>query len=103
MSQIMADQNQSADQRHTKLIFFSDDEHMEREVAYYDALLELKKEFPAQVSNMEILNKKGKWEKEVNSFPSLLLVDHKKVLVKIEGKIKDKEKIVKLLEKQLKQ
>ncbi|KAA6453014.1 hypothetical protein FZC77_01940 [Bacillus swezeyi] len=103
LSQIMADQNQSADQRHTKLIFFSDDEHMEREVAYYDALLELKKEFPAQVSNMEILNKKGKWEKEVNSFPSLLLVDHKKVLVKIEGKIKDKEKIVKLLEKQLKQ
>lgn len=36
-------QHQSTNHRHLKLIFFSDDEHMEQEVAYYDALLDLKK------------------------------------------------------------
>ncbi|MFB6497604.1 hypothetical protein [Bacillus haynesii] len=103
LSHIMPDQHhQSANQRHLKLIFFSDDEHMEQEVAYYDALLDLKKEFPEQVSNMEISHDKGQWKKEVKIFPSLLLVNDKKVLVKIEGKIKDKDKIVKLLQKELK-
>ncbi|MCY9414946.1 hypothetical protein MOF43_21355, partial [Bacillus haynesii] len=95
LSHIMPDQHhQSANQRHLKLLFFSDDEHMEQEVAYYDALLDLKKEFPEQVSNMEISHDKGQWKKEVKIFPSLLLVNDKKVLVKIEGKIKDKDKIV---------
>ncbi|OMI24547.1 hypothetical protein BTA31_22065, partial [Bacillus haynesii] len=103
LSHIMPDQHhQSVNQRHLKLIFFSDDEHMEQEVAYYDALLDLKKEFPEQVSNMEISHDKGQWKKEVKIFPSLLLVNDKKVLVKIEGKIKDKDKIVKLLHKELK-
>lgn len=101
LSHIMPDQHhQSVNQHHLKLIFFSDDEHMEQEVAYYDALLDLKKEFPEQVSNMEISHDKGQWKKEVKIFPSLLLVNDKKVLVKIEGKIKDK--IVKLLQKELK-
>ena len=104
LSHIMPDheQQQSANQRHLKLIFFSDDEHMGQEVAYYDALLDLKKEFPEQVSNMEISHEKGQWKKEVKIFPSLLLVNDKKVLVKIEGKIKDKDKIVRLLQKELK-
>lgn len=103
LSHIMPDQqHQSTNHRHLKLIFFSDDEHMEQEVAYYDALLDLKKEFPEQVSNMEISHEKGQWKKEVKIFPSLLLVHDKKVLVKIEGKIKDKDKIVKLLQKELK-
>ncbi|XBO87139.1 hypothetical protein AAGG52_09550 [Bacillus licheniformis] len=51
---------------------------------------------------MEISHDKGQWKKEVKIFPSLLLVNDKKVLVKIEGKIKDKDKIVKLLQKELK-
>nr|MDH3154712.1 hypothetical protein [Bacillus licheniformis] len=75
---------------------------MEQEVAYYDALLDLKKEFPEQVSSMEISHDKGEWKKEVKVFPSLPLVNDKKVLVKIEGKIKDKDKIVRLLQKELK-
>ncbi|MFN2746063.1 MULTISPECIES: hypothetical protein [Bacillus] len=75
---------------------------MDREIAYYDALMDLKKEYPKQVANMEILEEKGKWKKDVHIFPCLLLVNDKKVLVKIEGKIKDKEKIVKLLKEQLK-
>ncbi|QHZ46651.1 hypothetical protein M654_010250 [Bacillus sp. NSP9.1] len=101
-SQDTEDEHQSDEQPHVKLIFFSDDEHMDREIAYYDALMDLKKEYPKQVANMEILEEKGKWKKDVHIFPCLLLVNDKKVLVKIEGKIKDKEKIVKLLKEQLK-
>ncbi|KKB73975.1 hypothetical protein KM903_17950 [Bacillus glycinifermentans] len=103
LSHISADQNEQNDNTHrVKLLFFSDDEHMEQEVAYYDALMDLKQEFPKQVSGMEILHEKGDWKKDVHTFPSLLLVHDKKVLVKIEGKIKDKAKIVELLRKQLK-
>ncbi|MDA7026313.1 hypothetical protein PJ311_06745 [Bacillus sp. CLL-7-23] len=88
--------------QNVKLLFFSDNDHIEREVTYYDALLELKKKHPKQVANMDILNKKGKWKKEVNTFPCLLLIDNKKVLVKIEGKIRNKEKILNSLEKKIK-
>ncbi|MGG4323561.1 hypothetical protein [Bacillus sonorensis] len=102
LSQVTADQNVQNDKtRHAKLLFFSDNDHMEREVAYYDALLDLKQEFPRQVSNMEILHDKGEWKKEVQTFPCLLLVSGKTVLVKIEG-IKDKEKIVERLRRELK-
>ncbi|WP_253907647.1 hypothetical protein [Bacillus sp. WMMC1349] len=98
----MTEQNsKDTNQQNIRLLFFSDDDHIEREVTYYDALLELKKKHPKQVANMNILNKKGKWKKEVNTFPCLLLIDNKKVLVKIEGKIRNKEKILNSLEKKL--
>ena len=42
------------DQNTKQLIFFSDEEEYEREVSYYDALIELKRDYPEEIKDMKI-------------------------------------------------
>jgi hypothetical protein len=79
-----------------QLLFFSDDDNIDREAVYYDALLDIRKEFPEEFENMEIFSEKNnKSQYEVDIYPSLLVVDQEEIVVQIEGTVLTKEEIMK--------
>jgi hypothetical protein len=78
-----------------QLVFFSDDENIQREAVYYDALLDIKKSFPEEFENMKIISEKTDHNQfEIETFPSLLVIDKTQVLVQIEGTVVSKEDIL---------
>lgn len=89
-------QNQSEMNRiqQTKILFFSDAKDIEKEVPYYDALLDLKNDFPKQIDNLEVKKNKHGWEDEIKSLPALIIVHKHRILFKIEGYIIHKKEIL---------
>lgn len=87
-----------------QLLFFSDDENIDREAIYYDAFLELRIEFPKEFENMKIISVKTDNRKyEVDIYPSLLVIDKEKVIVHIEGPVLTKKDILDPVAKALSQ
>lgn len=79
-----------------QLLFFSDDKNIDREAIYYDALLDLQKEFPEIVDNMKVIAAKQEYGPfEVDTYPSLLVIDEQQVIVHIEGNVLSKDEITK--------
>ena len=78
------------DQNTKQLIFFSDEEEYEREVSYYDALIELKRDYPDEIKDMKIFttsDSKKYFEKfQIDRCPALIVFYNNKVIVVIEGK-----------------
>ncbi|MGM0902556.1 MAG: small peptidoglycan-associated lipoprotein [Bacillota bacterium] len=78
-----------------QIIFFSDDANYNKEAAYYDAIIELKREFPEEFDNMMVLsgNKASKYDKllEVEKHPALVVFYQDKVVVKIHGRVSKDE------------
>jgi hypothetical protein len=78
------------DQNTKQLIFFSDEEEYEREVSYYDALIELKKDYPDEIKDMKIFttsDSKKYFEKfQIDRCPALIVFYNNKVIAVIEGK-----------------
>lgn len=72
-----------------QIIFFSNEADYTGEAPYYDALIELKKSFPAEIKNMMVFSpsKAKKYYKTYNikSCPALLVIYNSEVLVKING------------------
>jgi|UPI00040F8A47 dsDNA-binding SOS-regulon protein len=99
--------NASCDKRHSEknikiskdikqIIFFSNEKEINREAAYYDALLELKKDFPEEMHSMQVLPADEK-EEYLNSYhdqtrPALLVIYKNQVMVNINGAV-SKEQI----------
>jgi|SRR6476660_4742596 len=85
------------DQNTKQLIFFSDSEEYEQEVSFYDAIIELKRDYPEEIKNMKILtssdSKKYFKTFQINRCPALIVFYNNEVIVKIEGKA-TKEEIV---------
>jgi hypothetical protein len=85
------------DQNIKQLIFFTDDQAYEQEVTYYDAIIELKKEFPSDIKNMKVISaahvKKYYDSFQIDSCPAILLVYKDKVLVRVKGAV-PKDQIV---------
>lgn len=78
-----------------QILFFSDESKLEQEDVYYDALLELKKEYPQAINNMRVYQPTSKKNPfKVETYPSLLIIDHDKIIVEIEGSISSKEEIL---------
>lgn len=81
----------------TNLIFFTDDVHFEKEISYYDAILELRKTYPTLVNKMKIVTPNDIHHLEdflqVEQFPALLLTNGKKIIFSVEGSV-PKEDIV---------
>ncbi|ALC80922.1 MULTISPECIES: hypothetical protein [Bacillus] len=87
-------QNDKIDElENEQLIFFSDEKNIEEEVVYYDAILDLKKHFPDQIGNMEVLKETDGWQNEVDTIPCLILVNNEKVVEKVEGSANEKDEI----------
>ena len=87
----------SIDQNTKQLIFFSDSEEYEQEVSFYDAIIELKRDYPEEIKNMKILtssdSKKYFKTFQIDRCPALIVFYNNEVIVKIEGKA-TKEEIV---------
>ncbi|WP_077617672.1 hypothetical protein [Bacillus sinesaloumensis] len=83
-----------------QIIFFSDEENLRNESNYYDALLELRNKYPTEIGNMKVVSSDESrlyTKYQVEEYPSLLIVQHDKVLKKIEGNV-DKNEIITPLE-----
>ncbi|WP_083413051.1 hypothetical protein [Bacillus massilinigeriensis] len=72
-----------------QVVFLSDDANYRTEDAYYDAIIELKKDYPKEMENMLILPTKNakKYYKqlEVDEGPALLILHKEKIKAKVAG------------------
>ncbi|MDF0725351.1 thioredoxin domain-containing protein [Cytobacillus sp. S13-E01] len=83
-----------------QLMFFSDENNLQKEGNYYDALLEIKKKYPNQVTQMKVIpsSEKVRYANfEVSTYPTLLVIKENVVITQIEGEL-SKEEIIKPLE-----
>lgn len=86
--------NLQLNQHQKQLLFFSDEHNIQNEDAYYDALLEIKKDYPSIVSNMMVISSNdnrdlGKYE--VNTYPTLMVVYQNQIITKINGNMKTQD------------
>ena len=92
------------DQDVSQIIFFSDDKDYTHEAAYYDAIIELKNDFPEEVDNMMVLagEEADIYHKRFNveTNPAIIVFFQEQVVAKVDG-IATKEQIVKPLSKAL--
>jgi hypothetical protein len=79
----------SVDQNTKQLIFFSDSEEYEQEVSFYDAIIELKRDYPEEIKNMKTVTSSDpkKYFKifQIDHCPALIVFYNNEVIVKIEG------------------
>lgn len=87
-----------------KLLFFSNNEDMKQEENYYDVLIDLKRQYPKEVSNLDLTRAENTDELiqkyNIKTFPSLILMKENKVVLRMEGEKSEKEikaSLVKLL------
>lgn len=78
-----------------QLLFFSDNKDVEKEAVYYNALLQIKNDFP-ELYNIKFVSKKSlEWKYNIDVYPSLLVINEKEeVVAKIEGFVETEEEIV---------
>ncbi|WP_313770601.1 small peptidoglycan-associated lipoprotein [Bacillus sp. S/N-304-OC-R1] len=83
------------DKNSKQIIFFSNEKEYEQEAPYYDAIIELKKDFPDEIKNMKIITpdiaKKYFEAFDVKGSPAILLLHQDKVVVKINGDISSEQ------------
>lgn len=87
-----------------QVIFFSDETEYQYEASYYDAIIDLKKEFPEEIKNMMILSptkaKQYYDTFQVKECPAIIVIYNNQVVVKVDGDT-SKEKIIKPIAKVL--
>ncbi|WP_261133832.1 thioredoxin family protein [Bacillus sp. Marseille-Q3570] len=82
-------------------ILFSSKTNQTEEKIYYDALLELQKDYPQMLNSIRVIKKKNKQIADyynVSKFPTVIVFDGKDEIVRLEGK-KQVEEIKKKLDK----
>ncbi|MFY4773687.1 hypothetical protein [Metabacillus sp. RGM 3146] len=84
-----------------QIFFFSDEENIDKETKYYDALLDIKQKYPKEVRQMKVYQTEQKNPLQNHTFPSLVVIDNNQVIVKINGFVKSKEEIVRPITKAL--
>ena len=90
-------ENLSLSEDMKQVLFFSDEEDYMHEASYYDAIIELKQEYPQEFKNMMVIpasNAKDYYDLvEVNQFPALLVVHGDEVIVNVNGSV-SKDQII---------
>jgi hypothetical protein len=80
-----------------QVVFFSDDENYKQEASYYDAILELKKDYPAAFDNIVVIpaaNANKYYDLfKVKQFPAILIIEQDQILATVNGKV-TKEQII---------
>jgi hypothetical protein len=81
-------------------LLVSNEESIELENNYYDAILELKKIYPTEMDEVVVIShneiKNIQQLIKIKSYPTLLIINEKQIVQKIEGK-QEKDYIVRLL------
>jgi hypothetical protein len=74
-----------------QIIFFSDETKVQQEMAYYDALIELRKEFPKEVENLMVFPKdEGKKYFEslqIKKSPAIIVIYNNEIIANIHGQV----------------
>ncbi|WP_421384363.1 hypothetical protein ACOJQI_06995 [Bacillus salacetis] len=79
------------------ILFYSDENNIQEEDSYYEALIELKRLYPSQFENYKIIAKKEELDSTFislnDTYPALLVIEDNKIVCKIIGKA-EKEDIM---------
>lgn len=90
--------NLEIDHRVKQIIFFSNESNYQVEAPYYDAIIELKQQFPEEVKNMMTLSPTNAKEHfatyDVTDCPTIIVIFNDKIMVKVDGE-STKEQIIK--------
>ncbi|MRX71664.1 hypothetical protein GJU40_05680 [Bacillus lacus] len=86
-----------------QILFFSNESRIDKETAYYDALLDLKKDFPQEINGMIVYPEKKKNPYKVDSYPAIIVIENETILLHLEGSYTAKDEILKPLKKILNQ
>ena len=74
-----------------QVVFFSDDENYKHEASYYDAIIELKKEYPAAFDDIVVIpaaNANKYYDLfKVKQFPAILIVHQDEVIANVNGNV----------------
>jgi hypothetical protein len=80
-----------------QIIFFSDETNVQQEVAYYDAIIELRRDFPSEVENMMVFTKdEGKKyfdSLQIEKSPAIIVIYNDEIVANINGTV-SKEQIM---------
>lgn len=78
-----------------QVLLFSNGGNTRAEELYYDALLDLRTEFPGELKNVQIIHQSSVLINndliELHSYPALLLVENNEVVAKIEGAVSKRQ------------
>ncbi|MBO8176357.1 small peptidoglycan-associated lipoprotein [Aeribacillus pallidus] len=81
-----------------QVFFFSNESDYKNEVSYYDALIELKKEYPEVFKNMVVISPGKEHEVkerfDIDEYPALIIVHGNEIIVEVIGNV-SKEDIIK--------
>lgn len=84
------------------ILFFSDDEELANEAAYYDAFLELKTEYPNEINNLKVFTRPQDNDYystfEISTCPSVIVLYHDEVILHLHGNMQKDEIVEPLLE-----
>lgn len=78
----------------TQLLFFTDENNIQNESTYYDALLEIKKDYPKAIANMKVFSSTDKGDLgkyEVASYPTIMVIYKNKIITEIKGNVPKQE------------
>ncbi|MFD2443359.1 small peptidoglycan-associated lipoprotein [Bacillus sp. CGMCC 1.16607] len=88
-----------------QLIFFSDETNVQQEAAYYDAIIELRRNFPHEVENMMVFTsadgKKYYDSFEIKKSPAIIVIYNDQIVANITGNI-SKDQIIQTVSQALK-
>jgi hypothetical protein len=77
------------------IIFYSDENNIQEEDSYYEALIELKRSYPDQFENYKVIAKNEEYDSTFislnDTYPALLVIEDNKVVCKVLGKAKKEE------------
>jgi hypothetical protein len=72
-----------------QIIFFSDETNVQQEAAYYDAIIELRRDFPNEVENMMVFSKdEGKKyfdSLQIKNSPAIIIIYNDEIVANING------------------
>jgi hypothetical protein len=72
-----------------QIIFFSDETNVQQETAYYDAIIELRRDFPKEVENMMVFSKdEGKKyidSLQIKTSPAIIVIYNDEIVANIHG------------------
>jgi hypothetical protein len=81
-----------------QVIFFTDERNVSREIPYYDAIIELKKQYPHHFKQLKVVSVNTKAKNKIAdtppTSPAIVVVENNQVICKVEG-YNTKENIVK--------
>ncbi|MGG1629015.1 hypothetical protein [Rossellomorea sp. NRS-1567] len=81
-----------------QVIFFTDERNVSKEIPYYDAIIELKKQYPDSLKRLKVVSLNNEAPNKIAdsppASPAIVVVENNQIICKVEGDI-TKEDIIK--------